>query len=178
MCTSYILYSALVLSLLEDSDLSADSYWHGATCLPSACCFAQSTYMHNAFHLHLCRHLPQYTLASVMAHSRHKPCWFVRTILNSLQASHYCNYVHQRIMVFIPSPWRRSVSKQVSALGPLCSRTDKQIARLLVGVYKLYTLFSPGSEPSWRQWSECRQLLTWSDVLALSLLLCSVDVHA
>ena len=52
----------------------------------------------------------------------------------------------------------RSVSK-VSALGPLSSRTEKQMARLLVGMYKLSKPFSPDSEPSWGQWAECSHLL-------------------
>ena len=36
--------------------------------------------------------------------------------------------------------------KQVSALGLPSSRTKKQMARLLVGIYKLSKPFSPGSE--------------------------------
>ena len=55
---------------------------------------------------------------------------------------------------------RRSVSKQVSALRPLSSRTKKQIARLLVSMCKLSTPFNPSSWASLLgQWSECRHLL-------------------
>ena len=39
------------------------------------------------------------------------------------------------------------MSRQVSAFGPLSSRTEKQIVRLLVGMYKLSKPFSTGSEP-------------------------------
>ena len=46
---------AICFSVLEDSGPSAcrDLLTHGATRLLSACCFLQSTYTHNAFHLRL-----------------------------------------------------------------------------------------------------------------------------
>ena len=49
--------SSLALSLFDDRGLSEDTliFWRGAMRLFSACCFPQSTYMHNAFHL--CLHI-------------------------------------------------------------------------------------------------------------------------
>ena len=41
------------------------------------------------------------------------------------------------------------MSKLVSALWPLSERTEKQMARLLIAMYTLSELFSPGSEPPW-----------------------------
>ena len=76
--------------------------------------------------------------------------------------------------------FRCSVSKQVSALGPLPSRTEKQMARLLVSIHKLSTPFRPSSEPSWGQWSECGDLF-WHGATRLPSACCfphTVGVHA
>ena len=50
-------------------------------------------------------------------------------------------------------------------------QTEKQIARLLVGVYKFFTPFSPASEPPWGQWSKCRHLL-WHGATSLPSACC------
>ena len=41
-------------------------------------------------------------------------------------------------------------TKQVSMLGPLSSRTKKQMVRLLVGMYKLSKLFQFWPEPLYK----------------------------
>ena len=64
------------------------------------------------------------------------------TMSNSVMHSNYVTKIFDFYSGMQHIHVRMHTPNTVSALGPLFSRTEKQMARLLLGMYKL-----PGSEP-------------------------------